>query len=123
MKKTVETTKYEYKSDIKIMPDKTIDFFRLFQKVTRMITSTLDVEQVLDVIVQKVPEVIGVDAATIRLLDPAGEKLLLVASCGLSQEYLNRGPIDAEHQYRHLFPLWSPHAARHKNLAFSTNMG
>jgi len=61
-----------------------------------MITSTLDLEEVLDVIVQKVPEVLGVDAATIRLLDSAGEKLLLVASHGLSQEYLNRGPIDAE---------------------------
>ncbi|WP_457552920.1 GAF domain-containing protein [Desulfobacula sp.] len=61
-----------------------------------MITSTLDVEKVLDVIVQKVPEVVVVDAATIRLLDSAGEKLFLVASYGLSQEYLNRGPIDAE---------------------------
>ncbi|MBT3176967.1 MAG: GAF domain-containing protein [Desulfobacula sp.] len=80
----------------KKMPDKTIDFLHLFQKVTKMITSTLDVEKVLDVIVQKVPEVLGVDAATIRLLDPSGERLLLVASCGLSKEYLNRGPIDAE---------------------------
>lgn len=61
-----------------------------------MITSTLDVEEVLDVIVQKIPEVLGVDAATIRLLDKAGEKLFLVASHGLSREYLNRGPIDAE---------------------------
>ncbi len=78
------------------MATKTREFLHLFQKVTRMLTSTLDVEKVLDVIVQRVPEVIGVDAATIRLLDPAGEKLLLVAACGLSQEYLNRGPIDAE---------------------------
>ena len=61
-----------------------------------MITSTLDVERVLDVIVQEVPKVIGVDAATIRLLDAAGEKLILKASFGLSREYLNRGPIDAE---------------------------
>jgi two-component system NtrC family sensor kinase len=78
------------------IPDKTMDFLHLFQKVTNMITSTLDVDKVLDVIVQKVPEVLGVNAATIRLLDPTGEKLLLVASFGLSQEYLNRGPIDAE---------------------------
>jgi len=78
------------------MQDKTIDFLHLFQKVTRMITSTLDVEKVLDLIVQKVPEVLGVDAATIRLLDSAGERLFLVASHGLSREYLNRGPIDAE---------------------------
>ena len=73
-----------------------MNFFHLFLKVTRMITSTLDPEKVLDVIVQNVPEVIGVDAATIRLIDTAGEKLLLVASSGLSQEYLNRGCIDAE---------------------------
>ena len=78
------------------MPDKTIDFLHLFQKVTRMITSTLDVEKVLDVIVEKVPEILGVDAATIRLLDETGEKLFLVASHGLSREYLSRGPIDAE---------------------------
>ncbi len=81
---------------MKKMQDKTIDFLHLFQKVTRMITSTLDVEKVLKLIVQKVPEVLGVDAATIRLLDSAGERLLLVASHGLSREYLNRGPIDAE---------------------------
>ena len=80
----------------KANPDKTIDFLHLFQNVTRMLTSTLEVEKVLDLIVQKVPEVLGVDAATIRLLDDAGEKLFLVASHGLSPEYLNRGPIDAE---------------------------
>ncbi|HGY10880.1 MAG TPA: GAF domain-containing protein [Desulfobacterales bacterium] len=78
------------------MQDKAMNFFHLFLKVTRMITSTLDPEKVLDVIVQNVPEVIGVDAATIRLIDPTGKKLLLVASSGLSQEYLNRGCIDAE---------------------------
>jgi hypothetical protein len=45
-----------------MIKDKTIDFLHLFQKVTRMITSTLDPEKVLDVIVQKVPEVIGVES-------------------------------------------------------------
>ncbi len=79
-----------------MMQNKTMNFFHLFLKVTRMITSTLDPEKVLNVMVQNVPDVIGVDAATIRLIDPAGEKLLLVASSGLSREYLNRGPIDAE---------------------------
>jgi GAF domain-containing protein len=37
-----------------------------------------------------------VDAATIRLLDPTGKKLILEAAAGLSETYLNRGPIDAE---------------------------
>jgi PAS domain S-box-containing protein len=71
-------------------------FLGLFQEVTRLITSTLKVDSVLDVIAKKIPDVLGVDAATIRLLDPAGTKLILHAAHGLSREYLDRGPVDAE---------------------------
>ena len=35
-------------------------------------------------------------AATIRLLDKTGKKLQLVAASGLSEKYLNRGPVDTE---------------------------
>jgi PAS domain S-box-containing protein len=72
------------------------NYLRLFQEVTRLITSTLEVDRVLDLITQKIPAVVGVDAATIRLLDPTGRKLILLAAHGLSQEYLDRGPVDAE---------------------------
>jgi PAS domain S-box-containing protein len=71
-------------------------YLRLFQQVTGAITSTLDVDEVLQLIVRKVPEVVGVDAATIRLLEPGGRKLRLLAAHGLSAKYLNRGPVDAE---------------------------
>ena len=71
-------------------------YLNLFQEVTRLITSTLKVDQVLETIAAKIPDVIGVDAATIRLLDPTGKKLLLLAAHGLSQEYLGRGPVDTE---------------------------
>ena len=71
-------------------------YLSLFQAVTRLITSTLNVDEVLATIAAKIPDVIGVDAATIRLLDPTGEKLLLLAAHGLSQEYLGRGPVDTE---------------------------
>ncbi len=37
-----------------------------------------------------------VDAATIRLLDEADKKLVLRSASGLSDAYLNRGPIDHE---------------------------
>ncbi len=72
------------------------NFLALFQEVTRAITVTLNVDEVLRLIVQKVPAIIGVDAATIRLLDPSGKKLFLAASHGLSREYLGRGPVDTE---------------------------
>jgi GAF domain-containing protein len=51
---------------------------------------------VFDLITQKIPEVLNVDAATIRLLDASGKKLVLKAAHGLSQTYLNRGTIDSE---------------------------
>ena len=71
-------------------------FLHLFQEVTRLVTSTLNLDQVLDRIVRKIPTVFGVDAATIRLLDSTGSKLLLLSASGLSDSYLNRGPVDAE---------------------------
>jgi len=71
-------------------------YLGLFQDLTRTITSTLDENRVLDLIVGKVPEVMGVDAATIRLLNSSGEKLRLLAAHGLSRAYLDRGPVDME---------------------------
>lgn len=71
-------------------------FLDLFIEVTRAITSSLDPDEVFDLITRKIPEVLNVDAATIRLLDPSGKKLVLRASHGLSDAYLNRGTIDTE---------------------------
>jgi PAS domain S-box-containing protein len=72
------------------------EYLRVFEEITKAVSSTLHVNEVLDMIVQKIPEVMGLKAATIRLLDPTGKKLKLVASYGLSQKYLNRGPVDTE---------------------------
>ncbi len=71
-------------------------YLSLFQEVTHTLTSTFDVETVLNLIVEKIPTVLGLDAATVRLLDPHDNRLQLVAAHGLGREYLNRGPIDAE---------------------------
>jgi GAF domain-containing protein len=72
------------------------EYLNVFQAVTRAVSSTLDVNEVIDMIVRKIPEVMNLKAATIRLLDDTGNKLLLVASHGLSEKYLNRGPVDTE---------------------------
>lgn len=76
--------------------DREKTYLQLFIDVTRAITSKLNVNEVFSLIVQKIPEVIGVDAATIRLLDAGGKKLVLHAAHGLSDTYLKRGPVDAE---------------------------
>jgi len=72
------------------------EYLKVFQQVTKTVSSTLHVREVLDMIVKKIPEVMGLKAATIRLLDHTGKKLRLVAAHGLSEKYLNRGPVDTE---------------------------
>lgn len=72
------------------------EFLRLFQSVTQAINSTLNVHEVLELIVKKIPEIMNLKAATIRLLDETGTKLQLAASSGLSEKYLGRGPVDTE---------------------------
>jgi two-component system, NtrC family, sensor kinase len=71
-------------------------YLRLFQDITRQVTSALKVEAVLNLIVQKIPAVLGVDAATVRMLNYDQNRLELLAAHGLSAHYLKRGPIDAE---------------------------
>lgn len=71
-------------------------YLQLLLDTTKTITSARTTDDVLDLIVSRIPEVVAVDAATIRLLDPTGKKLILKAASGLSETYLKRGPIDAE---------------------------
>jgi GAF domain-containing protein len=77
-------------------PPREQTYLQLLLGVTKAITSSMDVEAVFRLIVHKVPEVFGVDAATIRLLDPSGRRLMLKAASGLSDTYLARGAVDAE---------------------------
>jgi len=60
----------------------------------RVINSTLDLPQVLEGLVKSTAEAMGVRACSIRLLDSEGQKLEPVAVFGLSQAYLNKGPVD-----------------------------
>ena len=76
------------------------EYLRVFQEVTRAVSSTLKLGEVLGLIVRKLPEVMDLRAATIRLLDEKGEKLELAAAYGLSDRYLGRGPVDAEENVR-----------------------
>jgi PAS domain S-box-containing protein len=72
------------------------EYLRVFQEITKAVSSSLNVNEVLDMIVRKIPEVMHLKAATVRLLDSSGKKLKLVASHGLSETYLKKGPVDAE---------------------------
>jgi len=50
------------------------EYLRVFKEITKAVSSTLHVNSVLNMIVKKIPEVMGLKAATIRLLDHTGKK-------------------------------------------------
>lgn len=70
--------------------------FGVFQEVAKLLSSSLDKEEVFRLIVCKSTEALDVDAATIRLFDEKRQKLYLAASFGVSEEYLARGPVEDE---------------------------
>ncbi len=72
------------------------EYLRVFQEVTKAISSTLRLNEVLGLIAKKIPEAMNLRAATIRLVDETEQKLELVAAYGLSQKYLKKGPVDME---------------------------
>ncbi len=76
------------------------EYLRVFEEVTKAVSSTLRLNEVLTLIVSKLPEVMNLKAATIRLLDSTGQKLELAAAYGLSEKYLGRGPVDTEENVR-----------------------
>ncbi len=52
--------------------------------------------EVMTSIVKKISELVFIDASLIRLIDKSGQKLEIAAHCGLSEEYIQKGPIFLE---------------------------
>jgi GAF domain-containing protein len=77
-------------------PDKR-SYWRTLYAVTHDIASSLDLEEVLKRLVRGVAEAMGVKAAVLRLLAANGEILTQRTSYGLSDLYLNKGPVDRGH--------------------------
>ena len=55
------------------------------------VTSTLELQEVLDRLTQSTTEVMKTKACTIRLLQETGASLCLVSTFGLSEEYFQKG--------------------------------
>jgi signal transduction protein with GAF and PtsI domain len=67
-----------------------------FREAVKAVNSTLDLQGVLDLLVRKIAHALNLKACAIRLLDPKKRTLELVSSFGLSEKYLNKGPVDAD---------------------------
>ena len=73
-----------------------VDFMKEVQEISTLVNSSLDLSDVLDTIVERLPHSLGCKGCTIRLLKPQTNQLELVASHGLSESYLKRGRVENE---------------------------
>jgi GAF domain-containing protein len=75
------------------MPEKEVAYFQVFHEVTRAVLSVLDVETVLHLITKRIVSSLDIKASALMLLSEKSHRLELVASHGLTQKYLGKGPL------------------------------
>ena len=65
-------------------------------EVAKAVSSTLDLHQVLDRLVEDTTRAMGVRACSIRLLDETGTRLRVAAVYGLSEAYVKKGDLELD---------------------------
>lgn len=96
-------------------------FLVVFQKITRLTSMVFDHQEVMDTIVRSLPELLNIDACTIRLLDSSIGSFVLGAAHGVSLEYLSREVIDTEEtlsMIRSGYPVYNAHVDEDPFLPF-----
>jgi signal transduction protein with GAF and PtsI domain len=72
------------------------DQMRALVCTARSISSTLSLDEVLQMIAENAASALGVKAASIRLLNEDRTKLQVKAASGLSAAYLDKGPVEID---------------------------
>ncbi len=96
-------------------------FLAVFQKITALTSMVMDHQEVMDTIVRSLPELIGIDACTIRLLDTSIHSFVLGAAHGVSLEYLSREIVDTEETMAMIqsgYPVFNAHVDEDPFLPF-----
>jgi GAF domain-containing protein len=73
------------------------DYYTALYQAALTISSSLELDAVLQSVVISITEAMQVKACALRLLDPQTGHLRLSAVHGLSSNYLAKGPVDVEH--------------------------
>ena len=75
------------------------DAYQLIQtlyNVTKTVSSTLDLDEVLELIARSAADVMQASACSIMLVDKNGNTIDTVASFGLGDQYVGAGPVDMD---------------------------
>ena len=73
------------------------DYYNALHQAALTISSSLELEQVLQSVVMSITEAMQVKGCVLRLLDPRTGQLQLSAGYGLSGGYLSKGPVEVGH--------------------------
>ena len=73
------------------------DYYTALYQAALTISSSLELDPVLQSVVKSITEAMEVKACAVRLLDPRTGQLQYNAGYGLSTDYLAKGPVDVEH--------------------------
>jgi GAF domain-containing protein len=68
----------------------------LFLQLASKINSSLEIKKILNILTAEISDALGMKGAVIRLLNEKTGTLELVATYGLSDGFLNKGPVHAE---------------------------
>ncbi|MFA4915300.1 MAG: GAF domain-containing protein [Syntrophales bacterium] len=69
---------------------------QILYNLSKNISSSLDLKKVLKILVKNATEVMNAKGCSVRLWDKTHSILQLGAAYGLSKEYLQKGPVDAD---------------------------
>ena len=78
------------------MQAKERDYFSAFVSVSKAISSTLNLQEVLDLILQHAISSLELKAGAISLWNKKENRLQLISQRNLSKEFLDKGPITAD---------------------------
>ena len=73
------------------------DYYKALHQAALTISSSLELEEVLQRTARSITEAMQVKACVLRLLDPRTHQLQLSAYYGLSGGYLSKGPVELAH--------------------------
>ncbi len=73
-----------------------LNFLKGLQEVSKAINSALDVKKVLQLLVKTATTALDIKASAVRLLDQTRQQMELVASYGLSERYVSKGPVTSD---------------------------
>ena len=78
------------------MENKEKNYFRLFRDTCKAINSNQNIAKVLNLIIENLIAALNVKACTVFLWDRERSILLIIATQGLSESYLKKGPVDPD---------------------------